>query len=54
MFELVPWCEIWYVNLFGFKLGKMKVLKWPLLGKRDFNLYGYNFDKYAGWTCPMI
>jgi len=29
-FELVPWCETWYVNLFGFKFGKMKVLKWPL------------------------
>jgi len=29
-FELVPWCETWYANLFGFKFGKMKVLKWPL------------------------
>jgi len=53
-FELVPWCETWYVNLFGFKFGKMKVLKWPLLRKRDLRLYGYNFDKYDGWTCPMI
>ena len=53
-FELLPWCETWYVNLFGFKFGKMKVLKWHLLRKRDFSLYGYNFDKYEGWTCPMI
>jgi len=30
MFELVPWCKTWYVNLFDFKFGKMKVLKWPL------------------------
>jgi len=29
-FELVPWCETWYANLFGFKFSKMKVLKWPL------------------------
>ena len=28
-FELVPWCETWYVNLFCFKFGKVKVLKWP-------------------------
>jgi len=52
-FEIVPWCETWYVNLFCFKFGKMKVLKWPLSRKRDFSLYGYNFDKYEGWTCPM-
>ena len=24
----VPWCETWYVNLFGFVFGKM-YLKWP-------------------------
>ena len=30
----------------------MKVLECPLLRKRDFRLYGYNFDKYEGWTCP--
>jgi len=54
MFELVPCCETWYVNLFGFKFGKIKVLNWPLLRKRDFSLYGYNFDKYEGSTCPMI
>ena len=53
-FELVPWCETWYVILFCFKFGKMKVLKWPLSRKRDFSLHGYNFDKYEGWTCPMI
>jgi len=53
-FELIPWCETWYVNLFGFKFGKMKVLKWPLLRKRDLRLHGYNFDKYEGWPCPMI
>jgi hypothetical protein len=23
-----PWCETWYVNLFGFIFGKMKVLEW--------------------------
>jgi len=28
--ELVPWFKTWYLNLFGFKFGKMKVLKWPL------------------------
>jgi len=47
-FELVPWCETWYVNLFGFVFGKMKVLVCPLSRKRDFSLYGYNFDKYEG------
>ena len=52
-FEIVPWCETWYMNLFCFKFGKMKVLKWPLSRKRNFSLYGYNFDKYEGWTCPM-
>jgi hypothetical protein len=24
----VHWCETWYVNLFGFIFGKMKVLEW--------------------------
>jgi len=28
--ELVPWFKTWYLNLFSFKFGKMKVLKWPL------------------------
>jgi len=53
-FELVPWCETLYVNLFCFKFGKMNVLKWPLSRKWGFSLYGYNFDKYEGWTCPLI
>jgi len=29
--ELVPWFNIWYLNLFGFKFGKIKVLNRPLL-----------------------
>jgi len=53
-FELVPWSETWYVKLFGFVFGKMKVLECPLSRKRDFSLYGYNFDKYEGWTCRLI
>ena len=56
-FELVPWrplLQTWIVNLFGFVFGKMKVLECPLSRKRDFSLYGYNFDKYKGWTCPLI
>ena len=53
-FELVPWCETWYVNLFGFVFGKMKVLECLLSRKRDFSLYGYNFNKYEGWTRPLI
>jgi len=52
--ELVPWCEIWYLNLYGCKFCKMKVLKWPLSRKRDFGLNGYKFDKWEGWTCPLI
>jgi len=28
--ELASWFKTWYLNLFGFKFGKMKVLKWPL------------------------
>jgi len=28
--ELVPWFKTWYLNLFSFKFGKMKVLKWHL------------------------
>jgi len=52
--ELVPWCETWYLNLYGCKFGKMKVLKWPLSRKRDFGLNSYKFDKWEGWTCPLI
>jgi len=28
--ELVPWFKTWYLNVFGFKFGKIKVLNWPL------------------------
>jgi len=31
------------VNLFGFVLGKMKVLGWSLSRKWDFSLYDYKF-----------
>jgi len=51
-FELVPWCVTWYVNLFGFKFRKMKVLEWPLSRKWKFTLCGYKFDKWEVWTCP--
>jgi hypothetical protein len=56
-FELVPWCpwmQTWYVNLFGFVFGKMKVLEWPLSRKWDFGLYAYKFDKWEVWTCPLM
>jgi len=39
MFELVPWYEILYVNLFGFVFRKMKVLEWPLSRKWDYSIY---------------
>jgi hypothetical protein len=48
----VRWCETWYVNLFGLKFGKMKVLKWPLSRKWNVSLCGYKFDKQ--WTCPSM
>jgi len=49
-FELAPQGrETWYLNLFGFKFGKLKVMGWSLSQKRDFSLYGYKFDKYEGW-----
>ena len=54
MLEFVPWCETWYVSLFYFVFGKIKVYECPLLRKRDFNLYGYNFDKYQGWLVPWF
>jgi len=38
----------WDFGLIGFVFGKMKVLVCPLSRKRDFSLYGYNFDKYEG------
>ena len=28
--ELVQWFKTWYLNLFGFKFGKIKVLNWPV------------------------
>jgi len=31
------------VNLFGFVLGKMKELEWPLSRKWGFSLYDYKF-----------
>ena len=37
-FEFVPWCETWYVNLFGFVFGKMKVLNW-LCRENDILVY---------------
>jgi len=52
--ELVPWFKTWYLNLFGFKFGKMKVLDWPLSRKWDFGLYAYKFDKWDVWTCPLM
>jgi len=59
--ELVPWFETWFVNLFGYVFGKMKVLNsvnesiamTPVV-KWDFSLYGHLFDKYEGWTCPSM
>ena len=49
----VAWCETWYVNLFVFVFGKMKVLEWPLSQKREKE-NGYKFDKWEDWTCPLI
>jgi len=54
MFELLPWYEIWYVNLFGFVFRKMKILEWPLSRKWDFSIYDIMFDKYEGATCPSM
>jgi len=28
--EFVPWFKAWFVNLFAYVFGKMKVLEWPL------------------------
>jgi len=28
MFELVPWCETWYVSVFDFVFCKMEVFEW--------------------------
>jgi len=48
--ELVPWFKTKYLNLFGFKFGKIKLLKWRLSRKCDFSIYGYKYDKWEGWT----
>ena len=42
------------MNQFRFKFGKLKVMRWPLSRKRDFNLYCYMSVKYEGWTCPSM
>ena len=52
--EFVPWFKIWFVMLFGFAYGKMKVLKCHLSRKWDFSLYDYMFDNYDGWVCPSM
>ena len=52
--ELVLWFKTWYVYIFGFLFGKVKILKWPLSRKWDFSLYDYIFDKYIGWVCPLM
>jgi len=40
--------------LFGFVFGKVRVNEWPLSWKLYFSLYGYKFDKYEGWTHPLM
>jgi len=52
--ESVSWFKTWYMNLFGFVIGKMKVLQWSFSWKWDFSLYGYMFDKWEGWKCLLI
>jgi hypothetical protein len=52
--ELVLRCPLMRNMIFGFKFGKLKVMRWPLSRKRDFSLYGYKFDKYECWPCPSI
>jgi len=52
--ELVLWFKTWYVYIFGFVFGKVKVLECPLSRKWDFSLYDYIFDKYEGWACPSM
>jgi len=48
MDELVRWFKTWFVNLFGFVFGKMKVLylvnesvAMTPVGKWNFSLYGH-------------
>jgi len=38
--ELVLWFKTWYVNVFCFEFGKLKVLECSLSRKREFSLYG--------------
>jgi len=52
--EFVPWFTTWFVMLFGFAFGKMKVLKCPLSQNWDFSIYDYIFDKYKGRACPSM
>jgi len=54
MDEFFPWYKTWFVIIFGFVSGKMKVLKCPLSRKWDFSLHDYMFDKYEGWVCPSM
>jgi len=51
--ECAPWFKTWYVNIFCFVFGKMKILECSLSWKRDFSLYG-KFSKQEGWMCPLI
>ncbi len=52
--EIVSWFKTWYVNIFCFVFGKIKVLEWLLLRNWDFSLNNYKFVKWEGWTCPLI
>jgi len=56
--ELVTWIKTWYntwyVNLIDFVFGKLKVFEWPSSQKWELLLYGYKFDKYQGWACPLM
>ena len=47
----VRWCETWYLNIFGFKFGKMK---WPLTRNWDFGLYVYKFEKWEVKRCRSL
>jgi len=52
--EYVPWFKAWFVILFGYVFGKMKVLEWPLW-KNEIVAYMITcFDKYEGWACPSM
>jgi len=41
--ELVPWFKTWYLNLCGFKFGKIKLLNWP-----------FSWSLISVWNCPLI